>query len=248
MAAKPVCRQRTTGRRRIEDHCFAQRTCTLERMPDCRIGNLELADNHGGRLQHRIKSVDHCRGHCTVGASNDHDGVLTVVIDHDQRHATGIFNRAHRLTIDLFSQQCVTQLQAVVIVANTADHRHLRTQARSSDCLIGALAAGHRGKGMTDQRFTALGQPWCPGDQIHVQAAYYHYICWHTSLLVNSVSAVLGEYAGQRRSRFAQDNTRGHDPLIGDQTRGSNPSQQHFGRHLAQLQDRLANGGQRGYT
>ncbi|MNN66661.1 hypothetical protein D3C81_1822510 [compost metagenome] len=76
-------------------------------MPHRGIRNFELADDHVCGLQHRIKPVDHCGRHGAIGAGDDDNGVLTVVIDHDQRHTTGVIDSAHCLAIDLFGQQGV---------------------------------------------------------------------------------------------------------------------------------------------
>ncbi len=189
MAAYQSAGSGSTGWRRIEHHGLAQLPAALERMADRGVRHFQLADDHIRRLQHRIETVDHCWRQRAVGTGDNHDGVLAVVIDHDQRHAAGIVDHADRLAIDLLGQQRPAQLLAIGIVADTTDHRHLRAQPSRGHRLIRALATGHRGKRLADQRFAATGQPRCPGYQVHVQAAYHHYFCWHMSLLINSVSA-----------------------------------------------------------
>ncbi|MNY04329.1 hypothetical protein D3C86_1370020 [compost metagenome] len=86
------------------------------------VRHFKLADDDIGGLQHRIKTTDQRWRQRTVGASDDHDGVLAVVIDHNQRHATGAFNGADRLTIDLLGQQGIAQCCAIGIAAHAANH------------------------------------------------------------------------------------------------------------------------------
>ncbi|MNL32986.1 hypothetical protein D3C87_1548720 [compost metagenome] len=146
-------------------------------MANRRIGHFQLTDEHVRRTYHRIKTVNGFCGQCTVGTGDDHDGVLTAVVDHNQRHAAGTVNGAHRPAIDLLGQQRPAQCLTISIIAHAADHRHLGSQPRCSHGLIGALATGDGGKRLTNQRFTALGQARGPGHQVHVQTANYHYFC-----------------------------------------------------------------------
>ena len=83
--------------------------------------------------------------------------------------------------------------QASRILADGAYRRHddlIWRGARRGDRLIGALAARNGGKRLANQGLTAARQPAGPGHQVHVQTAYYHYCCWHTSILINSFSGL----------------------------------------------------------
>ncbi|MNN38568.1 hypothetical protein D3C81_1525730 [compost metagenome] len=146
-------------------------------MADRGVRHFKLTNDHIGSLQYGIKTTDQRGCQRTIGASDNDDCVLAVIVDHDQRHATGAFHRADRLTIDLFRQQGSTQRFAVGIAAHATDHRDLSPQSCRGHGLVCALSTGNRGKRFADQGFTATRQPWRPGDQVHVQAAYYHYVC-----------------------------------------------------------------------
>ncbi|MNE55712.1 hypothetical protein D3C80_1505650 [compost metagenome] len=146
-------------------------------MTDRGVRHFQLADDHVRLLQHRIETTEHRRRQCAVGPGDDHDGVLAVVVDHDQRHATGALHGADSPTIDALVQQRLAQHLAIGIAAHAAHHRHLRAEARGRHSLVRALAATDGRKRLADQCFSTTGQARRPGHQVHVQAADYHYFC-----------------------------------------------------------------------
>ena len=183
----PLSRQWTAGWGWVEDHRLAQLAAALEGVAHRIHRHFQLADDHVSRLQHRVERLQRGRCQFAIAARHDHNRVLAAVIDHDQRHATGALHGADSLAINALHPQCVTQLSAIGIGADAADHRHIGAQSRRSDGLVRALSARHGGKCLPDERFTGTRQPAGAGHQVHVQAAYYHYFCWHTSVLINSV-------------------------------------------------------------
>ena len=149
--------------------------------------HLKLTDDHVCRLQHSVTRSQRRGRQLTVAAGHNDNGVLAAVIDHDQRHTAGAIHRADGLAVDPFHQQRIAQLAAIGVGTDAPHHGDTRPQACRGDGLVGALATGHSGKCLADQGFTGTRQATGAGDQVHVQAAYYHYFCWHTSVLINSV-------------------------------------------------------------
>ncbi|MNT57043.1 hypothetical protein D3C72_1943880 [compost metagenome] len=75
----------------------------------------------------------------------------------------------------------------VGIVADVADHRHRRPEARRGHRLVGALAARHGGKRLACQGLAGTRQALGAGYQVHVEATYHYYLGVHDCSVLSGI-------------------------------------------------------------
>jgi hypothetical protein len=142
-----------------------------------------------------------------VGARDDDDAVLSVVVDHDQRGARrsgGVDGDGGG--VDAVARERLAQRASVIIVAHATHELHLGALSRTADGLVAALAAGDAIDRAALQRLAGCRRMRHAQHQVHVEAAEHH-DAWRR--------------AGERSHRVSERRCRGRG---GGVRRGARPA------------------------
>ena len=103
-----------------------------------------------------------------VGAGSDHDQVLAIRRDGNERNARRRAQGPNAGDVDPLGAQCIDRLPAIRIVAHCPDHVDAGTGPRGRDRLVGALATQVPRERATQHCLAWTGKPRCRDDQVDV--------------------------------------------------------------------------------